>query len=163
MAREDEDDGYVRVRFSLPDDGSGWPPCASEGLWAVDLGNGRYRLDNVPFFVRGLACRDMVAATTAADGHLWATEVLRRSGRLTVRVMVFGEHRGDTVRELLDVAAACGVESETMNLNPGCDLLAFDLPKSADVARFKSFLGTGQQLERWAYEEGMVDDRWLAA
>lgn len=165
MARDEDQDeeAYVRVRFSLPDDGSGWPPAVSEGLWAVDLGDGRYRLDNVPFFVRGVACHDTVAATMGDDGHRWATEVLHASGRLTVRVIVLGEHRADTVRELRDVAAACGIESETMDIGFGWDLLAFDLPPAADLARFKSFLATGERLERWSYEEGLVDDRWRSA
>lgn len=34
-------------------------------MWAVDQGDGTVRLDNIPWFVRGIACGDIVA--TEAD------------------------------------------------------------------------------------------------
>ncbi|WP_331773678.1 hypothetical protein [Embleya sp. NBC_00888] len=46
-------DGHVKIHFRLEADEGGWPPANTESLWAVDLGDGTVRLDNIPWFVRG--------------------------------------------------------------------------------------------------------------
>jgi hypothetical protein len=57
----------VKIRFDLDQDDSGWPPAESEGLWAAAVGPNRFRLDNTPWFVRGVAADDIVEA--APDRH----------------------------------------------------------------------------------------------
>lgn len=52
----------VKVRFALERDEDGWPPAESEGLWAELVESDLYRLDNTPWFVRGVAAGDVVQA-----------------------------------------------------------------------------------------------------
>jgi hypothetical protein len=45
----------VAVMFKLEiefdfENGSDWPPVSSESLWVQKVDEGRFRLDNVPFF-----------------------------------------------------------------------------------------------------------------
>ncbi|MDV5143157.1 DUF4265 domain-containing protein [Streptomyces sp. SBC-4] len=51
----------------------GWPPASVESLWAVDLGDGTVRLDNTPWFVRGVASGDIIQAELDGDGVRRAT------------------------------------------------------------------------------------------
>ena len=52
----------MKVVFELPRDKDGWPPAASEGLWAIPVSPDVVRLDNTPFFVRGVAALPLGAA-----------------------------------------------------------------------------------------------------
>jgi uncharacterized protein DUF4265 len=103
--------GHVRVYFDLekdPDDGGPpWPPYDVEWIWATQVGPDRYRLDNVPFYARGISCGDVVEATTAyASGQgLAFKSVVNRSGHSTFRIMISGTRRADNA-ELFDACIA---------------------------------------------------------
>ncbi|MFB9681700.1 DUF4265 domain-containing protein [Streptosporangium vulgare] len=103
---------HVRVVFELsPDDG--WPPVGSERLWAIPLGPDRARLDNIPFFVRGVACGDVVRIDTDAEGITWVTEVVEVSGNCTIRILpdAHGDLEG-SLQAVLDLFAPLGIEGE---------------------------------------------------
>jgi hypothetical protein len=68
----------VKVIFELPQDEDGWPPAGSEGLWAVPVTPDVVRLDNTPFFVRGVATGDLIRVRRGDDGQLQADERLQR-------------------------------------------------------------------------------------
>lgn len=53
-------DNHVKVHFWMAVDEDGWPPAGVESLWAVVLGDGTVRLDNTPWYVRGVASDDIV-------------------------------------------------------------------------------------------------------
>jgi hypothetical protein len=57
-----------------------------ETLWAIDLGDGRYELDNSPWYQYGVSWKDIVAAEPAADGFLEFTRVIEKRGHRTVRM-----------------------------------------------------------------------------
>ncbi|MGW0766846.1 DUF4265 domain-containing protein [Streptomyces sp. NPDC002676] len=69
---------YVKVHFRL-EIVDGWPPASVESLWTVDQGDGTVRLDNIPWFVRGIACGDIVTTEPDEEGVRWAGEVVGRS------------------------------------------------------------------------------------
>lgn len=149
----------VTVRFELTPDEVGWPPAASEGLWAEPLGRGRYRLDNTPFYVRGVAADDVVRARRR-KGQLWVREVVAHSGRLTLRIIVAadGPLGGD-----LDAATAVllplGVRVEG---DPSFRLLALDVGVGTPLAPVKDLLRRGEENGSWYLEEGCVSDAWRA-
>ncbi|MFC9157849.1 DUF4265 domain-containing protein [Streptomyces bauhiniae] len=60
-------ENYVKVHFRLEVDEDGWPPASVESLWAVDLGDGTVRLDNTPWFVRGVASGDIIRVDADHD------------------------------------------------------------------------------------------------
>ena len=87
--RDGEYSDFVRVRFQLRQDDDGWPPVASEGVWAVPLGGDVVRLDNIPWFARNVASGDTFRTSTDSDGVRWAADKLAWSGNCTVRVIPF--------------------------------------------------------------------------
>ena len=62
-------DELVHVIFPLEVDVDGWPPVSAERVWAFDLGDGRFRIDNPPWFVRNLAVGDIVEAQAPENGN----------------------------------------------------------------------------------------------
>lgn len=156
-----QDESVVKVRFQLVPDAEHPGPVESEGLWAVDLGDGTYRLANVPWFVTGVALDDVVEAVPAADGTLWAVRSRRWAGRHVVRLspIINGDampvlERIEADFERLDV----GMES----MGPPEWLIALDIPADANLAAIKNLLREGVATQRWTFEEACVGARWDA-
>ncbi|MEV7012144.1 DUF4265 domain-containing protein [Streptosporangium sp. NPDC051022] len=145
--------------FELQQDDDGWPPVGSEGMWAIPLGPDRARLDNIPFFVRGVASGDVVHLETDAEGVVWAKEVVEFSGNCTIRVIPYrdGDLEGD-LGAVLDLFAPLGVEGEGLEQ---FGLVALNVPPTADLAGVRRLLREGQD-SRWDYEEGCITDDWCA-
>jgi hypothetical protein len=150
---------HVKVRFNLPPDEGGWPAVSSEGLWVLPLGGDRYRLDNTPWFARGLAADDVVEALAGSDGVLWATRRTEWGGRMTVRVVPrrSGPLAGD-LQAVLDAFAPLGVTGEGVQQY---GMIALDISGDAPLAEVKSLLAAGERDGRWDYEEGLVSQEWL--
>ena len=154
VARDDRS----KVVFDL-DREDDWPPVDREGVWAQPLGEGEYRLDNVPWFALGVAYGDRVLAQPDADGVLRVRERLEWSGRYTIRVIPLGDGRSETqVQDVIDAFAALGVDCE--GALPAYKLVALDIPPTARLGAVKALLVEGEATGQWAYEEGCVDDRW---
>ncbi|MFE7510299.1 DUF4265 domain-containing protein [Streptomyces sp. NPDC057540] len=81
-------DNHVKVHFRMDMDEDGWPPAGVESLWAVDLGDGTVRLDNTPWFVRGVAGGDIIKVELDSEGLLWSGETVRASEHCTIRLIV---------------------------------------------------------------------------
>ncbi|MEV7012948.1 DUF4265 domain-containing protein [Streptosporangium sp. NPDC051022] len=145
--------------FDLQQDDDGWPPVGSEGVWAIPVGPDRARLDNIPFFVPGVACGDVVHLETDAEGVVWAKEVVEFSGNCTIRVIPYpdGDLEGD-LGAVLDLFAPLGVEGEGLEQ---FGLVALNVPPTADLAGVRRLLREGQN-GRWDYEEGCITDDWCA-
>jgi hypothetical protein len=153
-------DELVKVFFRLEQDADGWPPVSSESLWARPAGPNEFVLDNVPWWVRGVACGDRVRAELDLSGALEFREVVESSGRYTIRVIPYGDDpAADQVRRVNDEFATLGAEAESM-IDGAAVILALDIPPTAQLAEIKRRLQNGEAAGRWAYEEGCIDDRW---
>ena len=75
----------AKVLFRVvEDDGS----ANVETLWAFDLGEDRYRLDNSPFYAYSVSVGDVVYAPINPDeGRATFSRVLEKAGNRTVRVI----------------------------------------------------------------------------
>jgi hypothetical protein len=133
----------VKVRFALDRDDSGWPPAESEGLWAQPVGSGRFRLDNTPWFVRGVAADDVVEAEPDDAGVLWFVRLLERGERVVVRVIPRrdGPLNGDR-QAVVDAFAPLGVSGEGM-ATP-VNMVALDIGPEAPLASIKALLERGE-------------------
>lgn len=152
----------VRVCFALEQDVEGWPPVAVERMWATTTRRDNVVvLDNIPFFVRGVACFDVVSVSQDEEGVLWGEKTIRWSGNCTIRVIPFrsGPLHGDR-QAVLDAFAPFGVEGEGVEQY---GLVALNVPADADIVAVKRLLREGEQDKRWAYEEGCVGDAWAEA
>lgn len=148
--------------FALDQDMDGWPPVTAERMWATPTSQDNVVVvDNIPFFVRGVACYDVVAVTQDEAGVLWAGKKIRWSGNCTIRVIPYpdGPLHGDR-QAVLDAFAPFGVEGAGAERY---SLVALNVPANADLVAVKRLLQEGEQDNRWAYEEGCIGDAWAEA
>lgn len=150
---------HVKIRFALERDESGWPPAESEGLWALPMERNLFRLDNTPWFVRGVAADDVVEASPDRDGVLWFVQLRDRGERIVVRVIprADGPLAGDR-QAVLDAFTPLGVTGEGM-ASP-VNMVALDIGPAAPIASVKSLLAQGETDGRWYYEEGCITEEW---
>jgi hypothetical protein len=148
----------VKVVFELEQDEDNWPPVSAESAWATPLGSDEYRLENVPWFARGYAFGDIVAAEPDVDGIPQVRRQVSWSGRYTVRVIPLGGDDDGQVQAIIDDFVLLGADCE--GALPSFSLVALDIPPTARVAEIKALLVEGEGEGRWGYEEGCVDDRW---
>src|SRR5262249_1525433 len=146
----DEYPGLVKVRFRLEQDEDGWPPAASEALWAEPLGGDAYRLDNTPWFARDVAADDVFRAQPDADGRLWAGERLSWSGNCTIRVIPLSDGPlAGSLQAVLDVFVPLGAHGE--GHGSGISIVALTIPPEADLAEIKRTLQQGEADGSWGY------------
>ncbi|MGW4685638.1 DUF4265 domain-containing protein [Streptomyces sp. NPDC004244] len=106
-------DDHVKVHFRMDIDEDGWPPASVESLWAVDLGDGTVRLDNTPWFVRGIASGDVIKVELDGDGVFWAGETVRPSQNCTIRLIVLkGDGSAAARQSVLEVFHRLGTTGE---------------------------------------------------
>jgi uncharacterized protein DUF4265 len=159
--RSGEHNDYVRVRFQLPRDDDGWPPVASEGVWAVPLDGDLVRLDNIPWFARNVASGDTFRVSTDSDGLLWATDKVEWSGNCTIRVISFqGGPLAGSLQAVLDAFARLGVDGEGLQQ---FGIVALSVSPAADLGAVRRLLRQGVEDGWWDYEEGCIGDAWLSA
>ncbi|WP_279933486.1 DUF4265 domain-containing protein [Streptomyces chengmaiensis] len=80
-------------------DEDGWPLASVESLWAVDLGDDTVRLDNTPWFVRGVASGDIIKVELDDEGILWAGDTVQPSQNCTIRLIVLKDEGSAATRQ----------------------------------------------------------------
>ena len=141
---------HVKIVFKLDVDADGYPPSEFEGVWATPLGEDRFRIDNVPFFVKAVANGDVVRAIKNSDGEFIFDEIVERGGHSTVRIFVTEE--GD--REAIRLAIKeLGCDSEASHIKRLCSV---DIPPSIPYKNIKKVLDAWEADGRIEYEEGCI-------
>ena len=154
----DDEAADAKVWFELAPEG-GWPPAASESLWARSIAPDLYELRNVPWFALGYAFGDVVRTAVGEQGEPIVVQQVKWSGRYTVRVIPLGDLPDrDAVMDVIKQFSALGAECESAL--PAHRIVALDIPPTAERARIKQFLVDGEIGGRWGYDEGCVDDVW---
>lgn len=149
-----QDASHVKVVVALEKDADDYPPADYENLWAVPVGEGLFRVDNIPFFARSIALGDLVVASPE-EGLLRFKEVVQPSGHSTVRIILYDEAETPTVLERFK-QLGCATERSHI---PG--LIALDVPPSISWTDIQQELEAGHAQERWDYEEaclGQLDE-----
>lgn len=141
--------GHVKILFDLERDDD-YPPFGVESIWALKIVDGMFRIDNIPFYVRGLALGDVVRARPTSDGALQFDSIAKTSGHSTLRVVFFETgNREDFCKEL--EALGCQWEGA---YEPS--LIAVDVPPSSDLPVVLKILADGCEKELFDYEEGVI-------
>ncbi|WP_371776979.1 DUF4265 domain-containing protein [Streptomyces sp. NBC_01438] len=154
----DISDDHVKVHFRLEVDEDGWPPASIESLWAVKLGNGTVRLDNTPWFVRGVASGDIVRVKLEDDGVLYARETIQSSRNCTIRLIVLKDEGSAAARQtVLETFHRLGTTGEGIER---FRMVALDVPPEADLPKIRKLLEHGAAKEWWHWEEGCVTSAW---
>lgn len=145
----DADSSHVKITFALEQDEDGYPPYAVENLWAIQRADG-YEVDNIPWYAKGIACGDLVAAKPDGDGPLAFERVLRRGGNSTLRVWLSAA-AVEKCQQLRQAIEAAGATSE---LN-GTRFLSVDVPPGA-VSAVWAYLEDGENRGYWEFEVGYL-------
>lgn len=145
---ESETGSPVKVIVLLEQDDEDYPPVDYEELWTTPLGEGLYRIENIPFFARGIARGDIVSAAEE-DEDLIFHEVAEQSGHSTIRLIVYNEYAVPAIVERF--------------LDQGCDaettfnkLVALDVPPEVSMETLKEKLDLGYTQGQWDYEEACI-------
>ncbi|MFJ8938455.1 DUF4265 domain-containing protein [Streptomyces sp. NPDC102365] len=154
----DISDDHVKVHFRMEVDEDGWPPASIESLWAVKLGNGTVRLDNTPWFVRGVASGDIIRVELEDDGVLYARETIQPSQNCTIRLIVLKDEGSAAARQtVLETFHRLGTTGEGIER---FRMVALDVPPEADLPKIRKLLEHGAAKEWWHWEEGCVTSAW---
>lgn len=100
---------HVEIKFRVPEGDE----IYIENLWAVNLGNDHYKIDNIPVHAYSVSCGDVVEAIAVGDGMPTFVEVIEKSGNETTRID-FDCHGGDVhgPQTILDALLSKGCSFE---------------------------------------------------
>ena len=109
-----------------------------ETLWAFDLGDDRYRLDNSPFYAYSVSAGDVVLAPIDPDERRPTfASVVEKSGNRTVRVLLDTPlESGNASDALLQGLVALGCEFEGANRR----YIAINIPPAVELATVRDYL-----------------------
>ncbi|MBB5317299.1 DUF4265 domain-containing protein [Tunturibacter empetritectus] len=143
------DPNHVKIGFYLEQDEDGWPPVTLENLWAIDLGEGRYRIDNIPFYVRGVSDGDLIAAKPEEDGRLVFSELVEASPNSTFRLVVFDKEEAPAVRKMFrDLGCPSELVSE--------GFISLHIPGTVEIKPISTLIEQGEENGQWDFEEGVL-------
>ncbi|WP_058332458.1 DUF4265 domain-containing protein [Phaeobacter sp. CECT 5382] len=145
------DNQMHKVIFDLGSDI--WHGHSTESVWATNLGSGVYRLENSPFFAKGISFRDAVM-TSQVEGQIKVVGLGPKSGHSTYRILVLQDkHDPGLFAESWKPLEHLGCSYEHGNF--GYQLYAIDVPASVDIETAYAFLERGEQKGAWDFEEGL--------
>ena len=138
-----------KIFFQLEQDASGYPPVATESLWAVPTKvSSEYVLDNIPFFEKVANIGDTVAVDEV-DGRLWHRATVRRTDHSLLRVVGLNGSDPITVGKELE-ALGCAWE-----LDAAHHLISVDVPPVA-LERVQALVGERAASGLVDYEEAIL-------
>lgn len=144
-------DNYVAIAFWLVKDEDDYPPDEVEFLWCELLPNGHhYRIDNVPFYAKGVAVNDVIKTQKGAERRYF-TGVVKTGGHSTIRVIFFDKSRIAEVRARMQEWGCPGEEG------PVDILYAFDVRPTVALEPIKEYcLWEGERSEAWTFQEACL-------
>ena len=137
----------VKVIFEL--EPSDWHNHATESIWAVPLGNDKYRVQNVPFYAYGISYDDIVLAKPNENGQLIVQNVPERGRHSTYRVIL---NPGTTDKDFENAWDKLGDLGSTYERATD-RLIAVDVPPETDIYEAYAALESGEKAGVWGFEE----------
>ena len=144
-----KESALIKILFPLQPDEDGYPSVGSERLWGKVVEDG-YQIDNIPFYVTGVSCCDIVAVNRGNDGTLNFSGVVKRLGHSAIRVCI---RDVDAVGKLRRDLKTLGCESE-QDYVP--NLIAIDIPPQVKIRPIWEFLEKGLEQGKWEYEDACI-------
>lgn len=151
------DETNAKVLFRVEYDDS--DEADIETLWAYDLGDDNYRLDNLPYFAYGVSWNDIVYAPYDPDEERATYKhVVSKSGNRTVRIIFDTPvEDGNKSQDLLDNLVEMGCQFEGANKV----LIVVNIPPVVELADVAETLIEADVQWEYAdptYEELFPDD-----
>lgn len=126
----------------------GYPPEEWEGIWAVPVGEGCFKIDNIPFYAKNLSHDDVVEASRQGNEYIFR-RVIKLSNNSTIRVVIYDLAHEDTVRERL-VNLGCSIEGTGT-----AGLIAVNVPR-VSLEKTLDMLEEAFAEEKLDFEEGAL-------
>jgi hypothetical protein len=139
-----------KLNFRIEQDVDGYPPVAVESVWVEDLGNGRYKVENVPFFARQVTLGDVVSAELDFEGNRWFSEVSDSGGGSLLRAVLFQDEVLPVVSTRL---TSIGCEIEYIAAHK---ILAIHVGALASLGQVQAYLREQSDLGTLDYEEPLL-------
>lgn len=141
-------DPLTHIYVSMQPDADGYPPVSVEELDATALGGGRFRIEGIPIFARGLAVGDVVrVAKVDGDDRYWVYEMVESADHWTVRLLPAKHEEPDQVAAEM---ARLGVASHPTPYR----LVVVDLPPSDNRDHVYRSIEEGLAGGRWQVQIG---------
>jgi len=138
-----------KIHFRLEQDQDGYPPDPWESLWAEELGDGLYKVDNIPFFVKGIAPGDLIRAQESEEMKIFL--VVTMAGTSSVfRIYVHDESK---VQESRNAFRSLGIDSELSHIP---NLFAIEVPGTVEIRPILDLLMNGKGSGAWDFQEGAL-------
>lgn len=137
--------GHVKILFEVEKEGGS---VDLESVWARPVANG-YRIDNIPFYAREVACDDVVSATPDEDGTLRYRALVTASGHSTIRLWFSDKANVENVRTRLR-GMGCPSELDLPRL------VAVDVPPSIPYDTLRLYLEEQEAAGVFEYEEACL-------
>lgn len=140
----------IKMLFKLEQDEYGFPPVGWESMWATPLGNDNFEIDNIPFYVRGISCGDVVTANLSDTGEFLFGALIQPSENSTIRVYVSSESEA---MFFISALVAFGCECERSNITK---LFAVHIPSSCELKPILELLAQAETEGKLEYEEAAI-------
>jgi hypothetical protein len=138
-----------KMTFPLDKDEEGYPPDDFETLWVEKLGRDKYRIDNIPFYVRNIAPNDIVLGISN-DNLLWYKSTISKSNSSVVRIVFY---RSGEVEKVLSDLQLMGCKWEGSHLK---SLYSIEIPERVDLVEVRRFLIKLSDAEVIDFEEAAI-------
>lgn len=152
MSEELAEEATAKVLFRVEyeDDDS----ADVETLWAFDLGNDNYKIDNLPYFAYGVSWHDVVYAPYDPDEqHATFKHVVSKSGNRTIRIIFeTAAEPGNESQVLLERLTGLGCDFEGANSY----LIVVNIPPAVELSDVVAVL-TDSEAE-WEYADPTYDE-----
>jgi hypothetical protein len=140
----------VKLLFKLDRDENGYPPVDWESMWAISVSSDEFEIDNIPFYVRGISCGDVVRAKRSDAGEWLYVELIEASQNSTVRVFVSSPSEASFY---IDSLVTMGCDCERSNITR---LFTVHVPNGCALKPILEFLSKAESEGKLEYEEGAI-------
>ncbi|MDD1611425.1 MAG: DUF4265 domain-containing protein [Methylococcaceae bacterium] len=153
----DSESNLVKIYFYLEQDDDGYPPVATESLWARELQDNMYCIDNIPFYAKGVSLNDIVTAKPNEENLLFFRKIIQPSGHSTIRVIIFEDADVSSWQHELE-KFGCASEKDYLP-----QLISVDIPPTVDIQNVWALLEEGLHNDQLEYEDACIqhkNDKW---
>jgi hypothetical protein len=140
---------HTKILFEY--EGSAPDQLELESIWACPVDDG-FKIDNIPFYVRGIALDDIVSAERDDGGMLRYQRLIRSSGHSTIRLW-FADDEERRIISVRQMFRDLGCESEQSDRRR---LVAVDIPPSISYEQIRAVLDEQEKLGVFEYEEACL-------
>lgn len=138
-----------RIFFTLEQDDEGYPPVGEESVWASKRDDGRFTIDNIPFFATAATLGDVVEAEED-EGVLRYKTTVQHSGNSLIRVLCHKHADPKSAQEELE---GLGCQTELLS---EYRLIAVNVPPEVRLGDVQKLLARHREEGEWGYEEPLL-------